>query len=75
MRSMILINIKSSVLRGIAVSALTVAGMSFTMATYALSPFEATYQFTYGSKNMGDATRKLSKTGDNWQYKFSAKIP
>lgn len=49
--------------------------MSFAMSSYALTPFEATYQFTYGNKNMGDATRKLTQNGQNWQYKFSAKIP
>ena len=49
--------------------------MSFAMSSHALEPFEATYQFTYGTKNMGDATRKLSQNGQNWQYKFSAKIP
>lgn len=68
-------NIKSSVLRGIGISALTVASMSFAASTYALAPFEATYQFTYGNKKMGDATRKLTQNGQIWQYKFSANIP
>ena len=65
----------ASVLRGMVLSAVTVAGMSFAMSSYALTPFEATYQFTYGNKNMGDATRKLTQNGQTWQYKFSAKIP
>lgn len=65
----------SSVLRGLVLSAITVTGMSFAMSSYALTPFEATYQFTYGNKNMGDATRKLSLNGQTWQYKFTAKIP
>lgn len=68
-------NIKSSVVRGITLSALTVASMSFAVSTYALTPFEATYQFSYDNKNMGDATRKLSQNGQNWQYKFTSKIP
>ena len=67
--------ITSSVLRGLSVSALTVASMSFAVSSYALSPFEATYQFTYGNKNMGDATRKLSQNKNVWQYSFIAKIP
>lgn len=42
----------------------------------ALSPFSATYQFSYNGKAVGDATRTLSQQGANqWQYQFSAKIP
>lgn len=66
---------RSSLLHGLTLSAITIAGMSFAMSSYALTPFEATYQFTYGNKNMGDATRKLSLNGQTWQYKFTAKIP
>lgn len=68
-------NLRTSLLRGIAVSAVTVASVSFALPSYALTPFEATYQFTYGNKKMGDATRKLTQVGQTWQYRFSAKIP
>ncbi|TXJ06565.1 MAG: DUF3108 domain-containing protein [Acinetobacter sp.] len=49
--------------------------ISLACSTYALSPFSATYQFTYGNKTMGDATRKLTQNGNQWQYQFSSKIP
>lgn len=42
----------------------------------ALSPFSATYQFSYNGKAVGDAIRTLSQQAENqWQYQFSAKIP
>ena len=40
---------------------------------YAMSPFQASYQFAYNGKNMGTATRTLSKNGSNWTYVFAAK--
>lgn len=41
---------------------------------FAMSPFQASYQFNYNGKNMGSATRTLSKTsGNNWSYVFAAK--
>ena len=40
---------------------------------FAMSPFQASYQFSYNGKNMGSATRTLSQTGNNWTYVFSAK--
>lgn len=53
------------------------AAVIFTasMSSYALTPFNATYQFSYNNKNVGDATRKLSLSGNVWTYLFSAKIP
>ncbi len=39
----------------------------------AMSPFQASYQFAYNGKNMGSATRTLSKNGNNWNYVFAAK--
>lgn len=39
----------------------------------AMSPFQATYQFSYNGKNMGSATRVLSQSGNQWNYVFSAK--
>ncbi|TCM70744.1 uncharacterized protein DUF3108 [Acinetobacter calcoaceticus] len=42
-------------------------------ASFALSPFNASYQFSYNGKNMGSATRVLSQNGNNWTYTFSAK--
>lgn len=41
--------------------------------TFAMSPFQANYQFSYNGKNMGSATRTLSKSGNQWSYVFSAK--
>jgi hypothetical protein len=40
---------------------------------FAMSPFQANYQFSYNGKNMGSATRTLSQAGNNWTYVFSAK--
>ncbi|WP_291355221.1 DUF3108 domain-containing protein [Acinetobacter sp. UBA3106] len=40
---------------------------------FAMSPFQASYQFNYNGKNMGSATRTLSKSGNNWTYVFAAK--
>ena len=39
----------------------------------AMSPFQASYQFAYNGKNMGSATRSLTKSGNNWTYVFAAK--
>ena len=44
----------------------------FTPA-FAMSPFQASYQFNYNGQNMGSATRTLSKSGNNWTYVFTAK--
>ncbi|WP_414631555.1 DUF3108 domain-containing protein [Acinetobacter sp. UBA3025] len=41
--------------------------------TFAMTPFQANYQFSYNGKNMGSATRTLSKSGNNWTYVFAAK--
>ncbi|WP_376745118.1 MULTISPECIES: DUF3108 domain-containing protein [Acinetobacter] len=41
--------------------------------TFAMVPFQANYQFSYNGKNMGSATRTLSKSGNNWTYVFAAK--
>jgi hypothetical protein len=40
---------------------------------FAMAPFQASYQFSYNGKNMGSATRTLSKSGNNWTYVFAAK--
>ena len=45
----------------------------FSSQTFAMSPFQASYQFSYNGKNMGSATRTLSKSGNNWSYVFAAK--
>ncbi len=56
------------------------AGLTTAMAltglstqTFAMTPFQANYQFSYNGKNMGSATRTLSKSGNNWTYVFAAK--
>lgn len=46
---------------------------AFTGQAYAMSPFQASYQFSYNGKNVGSATRTLSKSGNNWTYVFAAK--
>lgn len=52
-------------------TALVFTGMS--SQAFAMSPFKATYQFSYNGKNMGSATRTLTKSGNNWTYVFAAK--
>lgn len=46
---------------------------AFSGQAYAMSPFQATYQFAYNGKNVGTATRTLSQSGNNWNYVFAAK--
>ncbi|NNP72248.1 hypothetical protein A7P53_07185 [Acinetobacter defluvii] len=45
----------------------------FSSHALAMSPFQATYQFSYNGKNMGSATRTLTQNGNNWTYVFAAK--
>lgn len=45
----------------------------FSSHALAMSPFQASYQFGYNGKNMGTATRTLSKSGNTWSYVFAAK--
>ncbi len=52
-------------------TALLFAG--FSNQTFAMSPFQASYQFSYNGKNLGSATRTLSKSGNQWNYVFAAK--
>ncbi len=52
-------------------TAVLLTGM--TSQAFAMSPFQATYQFSYNGKNVGSATRTLSKSGNNWSYVFAAK--
>jgi hypothetical protein len=66
---------KNTITKLVAIGALSLSTFGMASLSHALSPFEATYQFTYGNKKMGDATRKLSKIGNQWQYQFSSKIP
>ena len=42
-------------------------------SSFALSPFNASYQFSYNGKNVGSATRQLAQNGNAWTYTFSAK--
>ena len=42
----------------------------FASQAFAMSPFQASYQFNYNGKNMGSATRTLSKAGNNWSQQF-----
>ena len=50
----------------------TLLFVGFSNQTFAMSPFQASYQFNYNGKNMGSATRTLSKSGNNWNYVFAA---
>ena len=56
-------------------SALTVTAVLGTISSqsFAMSPFQAGYQFSYNGKNIGSATRTLAKSGNNWSYAFVAK--
>lgn len=49
------------------------SSVAFASQSYAMSPFSANYQFNYNGKNMGSATRTLSKSGNQWTYVFAAK--
>ena len=40
---------------------------------FAMSPFQASYQFSYNGKNIGTATRALSNNANHWSYIFAAK--
>lgn len=65
-----------NVLKTIAVTtgiASTLLFTGFSSQAFAMSPFQASYQFNYNGKNMGSATRTLSKSGNNWTYVFAAK--
>ncbi len=66
---------KFSAVRSIALGTTLFAASLGASLSYALSPFSATYSFSYGNKSLGDATRKLTQQGNQWQYKFSSKIP
>ncbi|ANF82538.1 hypothetical protein A3K93_10280 [Acinetobacter sp. NCu2D-2] len=46
---------------------------ALTGQAFAMSPFQASYQFSYNGKNVGSATRTLSHSGNNWTYVFAAK--
>ena len=58
-----------ALMTGVAVAASGV----WSSQAFAMSPFQASYQFSYNGKNMGTATRQLSKSGTQWTYVFSAK--
>ena len=52
-------------------TAMVLTGLS--TQTFAMAPFQANYQFSYNGKNMGSATRTLSKSGNNWTYVLQPK--
>lgn len=65
-----------NVLKTIAMASGVTATLLFTgfsNQAFAISPFQASYQFSYNGKNMGSATRNLIKSGNNWTYVFTAK--
>lgn len=55
-----------------AITATAVMG-GISSQAFAMSPFQAGYQFNYNGKNIGSATRTLSQSGNNWSYVFAAK--
>ena len=57
------------------VSAALFTTLSINHAALALTPFNATYQFSYGNRVLGDATRVLTEKDNIWQYQFISKIP
>ncbi|WP_151708692.1 DUF3108 domain-containing protein [Acinetobacter brisouii] len=59
--------------RSLGVAVLLLGAVAISSEAMALSPFQATYQFSYNGKNMGSATRSLKQNGNNWTYVFAAK--
>ena len=55
------------------VAASAVVTLASASQAFAMSPFQASYQFNYNGKNVGSATRSLSQSGNNWTYAFTAK--
>ncbi|MCF9034545.1 DUF3108 domain-containing protein [Acinetobacter nectaris] len=54
--------------------ALLTSAVMFSVHSFALTPFQATYQFAYNGHNISTATRTLQATENNhWTYKFAAK--
>jgi hypothetical protein len=45
----------------------------FASSAFAMSPYQANYQFNYNGKNVGSASRNLTQSGNNWTYVFAAK--
>lgn len=55
-------------------STLFIGSALLSIHTFALTPFQATYQFSYNGHNISTATRSLQSLENNrWVYKFSAK--
>ncbi|AWT48654.1 DUF3108 domain-containing protein [Psychrobacter sp. YP14] len=52
----------------------TAVASTVSMAASTLTPTTADYNFTAEGKYKGTATRSLTKSGNNWNYKMSAKV-
>lgn len=63
------------ILKALSLSAITTTVVmgGISSQAFAMSPFQAGYQFNYNGKNIGSATRTLSQSGNNWTYVFAAK--
>ncbi|MFC6052365.1 hypothetical protein A6M14_12135 [Acinetobacter sp. Ac_877] len=63
------------ILKALSLSAITATVVmgGISSQAFAMSPFQAGYQFNYNGKNIGSATRTLSQSGNNWTYVFAAK--
>lgn len=54
--------------------AIAFMGTMLATSAFALTPFQADYQFAYNGKNVGSATRVLQQQNNQqWAYTFSAK--
>lgn len=44
----------------------------FSPSVLAMTPFSASYDFSYNGKTVGSATRVLTQSGNQWKYSFRA---
>ena len=69
--------IKNTLLRSTAAAAV-IGAMTMTAPTLAsaknIQPNTADYSFTIEDKYKGTATRKLTNSGNSWQYNMSARV-
>lgn len=59
---------------GVGVGLATAATMSLSAQATEVSPSTASYTFSVDNRYNGTATRKLSKSGNNWTYKVNARV-
>ena len=59
---------------GVGVGLATAATMPLSAQATEVSPSTASYTFSVDNRYNGTATRKLSKSGNNWTYKVNARV-